>query len=1075
MPGLRVVQLRCEYLEDPLGIDVRIPRLGWKLEAVHKGSRGITQASYRILVASDPGKLAMDQGDLWDSGKVASGETTQIAYSGKPLGSRQRCYWKVRVWDQRGHAAHWSPTACWSMGLLEPGDWGARWISDGVAPSEPARGAHNGYHSQFATSADTAKWVSVDLGESRKVDSVRLFPARPYDWSPDTPGFLFPLRFRVEVSDSPDFASAQTVVDRTAQDVPSPGTEPLSLSFDRVAARYVRLTATRLRERDGGQFGLALAEMQVLGGGKVVSQGAKVAALDSIESGAWSAANLTNGDTTSHPAGASKALPAPLLRRSLRLDGPIRRATVYVTALGLYELHINGARVGDHVLAPEWTDYHRRVQYQTYDVTPLLRPGDNALAALLGDGWYAGRIGLSNIVPGGPDRGIYGPRPALMLRLEVERADGSVETVVSDGAWRRAPESFVRSSDILDGETVDARLESDGWDRPGFDDSGWAAAKVLSLKSPALVAQPNEPIRVTREVKPVSLKQVEAGVFIYDLGQNLVGWCRLKLKAPAGTEVTLRHAEVLEPDGSLYTANLRGAPQIDRYTCRGGDEEAFEPRFTYHGFRYVEVSGLPKKPALRDLVARVFHSSSPEVGSFECSDPELNRLWQNVLWTQRANLMSSPTDCPQRDERLGWMGDIQSFCQTGLFNMDLAAFLTKWLRDVRDAQTKDGRFPDFAPHPFGPEERFSGAPAWSDAGVFVPWTLYLNTGDHRILEEQFEAARRWVEFVRGKNPDLLWRNARGNDYNDWLNADTQVLEDWPKQGGAVPPEVLATAFFARSTELVSRMADVLGRSKEAKQYGELARGIREAFNRAYVSPEGRVQGDTQAGYALALSFDLLPEALRPAALGFMVEGLKPYRGHLSTGIQTTHRLMQELTRGGRTDVAYELLNQRTIPSWRYTVEHGATTIWERWDGWVEGRGYQDPGMNSFNHWALGAVGEWMMRVIGGLNSDESHPGWRRFLLKPQPGGGLTWARVAYDSPRGRIGLNWKQEGATLHLEVSVPPSTTAEVHVPASEGSQVKESGQPAGASPWLRHLRRQDGCEVYEVSSGDYRFEVGG
>jgi alpha-L-rhamnosidase len=546
---------------------------------------------------------------------------------------------------------------------------------------------------------------------------------------------------------------------------------------------------------------------------------------------------------------------------------------------------------------------------------------------------------------------------------------------------------------------------------------------------------------VVDELKPVALTEPRPGVYVYDLGQNMVGWVRMRLSGPSGGSVQFRHAEMLNDDGTLYTANLRGAPQIDRYILAGRGVEFFEPRFTYHGFRYVEVTGALRKPSLGDLVGRVFCSSSPETGRFECSSPMLTRLMRNAFWTQRANLMSTPTDCPQRDERLGWMGDIQSFSQSAIFNMDLAAFFTKWLQDVRDAQLADGRMPDFAPNPAKAQGSFSGVPAWGDAGVIVPWRAWVNYGDRRILEASFGSCRRWLDYVRRLNPDLIWRNGRNNDYNDWLNGDTLILEGWPRTGGAVPNEVFATAFFAHSTDLTRRMAEALGRKKDAAELREQWAAIKAAFVREFVQPDGTIRGDTQAGYALALHFDLLPEDLRPKAVERLVAAIHRYRDHVSTGIQSTHRMMLELSRWDHSDLAYTLANRTDFPSWGFMIENGATTIWERWDGYVKGRGFQDPGMNSFNHWALGSVVEWLWRTVVGISPDESAPGWRRFHVRPIPGGGLTWARGEYASPAGRIALDWRIEAGALILNLTVPPNTQAVVEMPGA-GARTVGSGR---------------------------------
>jgi alpha-L-rhamnosidase len=770
--------------------------------------------------------------------------------------------------------------------------------------------------------------------------------------------------------------------------------------------------------------------------------------------------------------------PAPMLRRRFDLkQSPerLRRAVIYVTALGLYELRVNGQRVGERVLAPEWTDYHKRIQYQTYEVRDLLVCGENVVGVILGDGWYAGRIGLANIVPDGRQRGIYGLRPRLLLQLEIEGGDGDRQVILTDAQWRATTEGPIRAADLLDGETYDARRELPGWDCPGFDDSNWKPVRVVTAPAAKLVAQPNEPIRVIRRLAARSVAEPAPGVFIFDFGQNLAGWCRVRLRGPAGAMVTLRHGEALNEDGTLYTANLRSAAQTDRYILSGKAEEIFEPHFTYHGFRYVELTGLRYRPEPGDIEACVVHSAAREVGRFACSDPLLEKLIQNIVWTLRANLMSIPTDCPQRDERLGWMGDILVFAQTACFSMDLAAFFTKWVADVRDAQTEDGRYGDFAPHPFDPAARFSAAPGWGDAGVFVPWCVYTNYADTRLLQEHFESARRWVDFIHRNNPELVWRTARGNDYGDWLNGDTLEIEGWPRSGAAVPKDVFATMFFAQSAELTARMAGVLGRGKEARHYGRLASEIRAAFEKSFVDAEGRIAGNTQTGYALALHLGMLSQPMQSRGVEHLVAALEAYGGRLSTGFHGTLALLQALTRAGQVETAYRLVRSRSIPSWGYQIEHGATTTWERWDGYVEGRGFANPGMNSFAHYAFGAVGEWIYRNVVGINPDEADPGWRHIVIRPYPGGGLTWAEGAIDSIRGLVSCRWEREASegALTLEVQIPPGTRATVAIPATEQQKVLEGDGPAEEAEGVRWLRRQGDRQLYRVVSGRYRFRV--
>ena len=897
--GIVASSLRCEYLVKPLSIDTREPRLSWQIESK---TRGAKQTAYQIIVATTAANLTASKGDLWDTGKVGSNQTIQIAYQGKPLQSRQQCFWKVRVWDQNSKPSPWSKPALWTMGLIDPSDWSAKWIGD--------------------------KQPSVE--------------------------------------------------------------------------------------------------------------------------------NVS----------------ATMLRREFTLPSRARRAIVYSSALGVYELHINGQRVGDQLLAPEFTDYYSRTQYQAYDVTDLLKPGANAIGAMLGDGWYAGGLGLARSLVKKP-RNIYGDHPRFIAQLEIELADGKTQRVVTDESWRTSREGPIRGSDILDGETYDARREMPGWDAPGFDDKRWQPGDLPSNIKTTLVAQPNEPIRVIREIKPISLNEPKPNIYVFDMGQNMVGWCRLKVQGTSGATVTMRHAEMLNDDGTIYTDNLRAAKQVDAYTMQGSGIETFEPHFTYHGFRYVEVTGLQTKPRIDSITGRVFYSAMNETGSFECSDPTLNKLWQNILWTQRGNMLSIPTDCPQRDERLGWMGDIQIFVGTGIFNMDMGAFFTKWMRDVRDAQAEDGRFADFSPHPFGKDKIFTGVPGWGDAGIVVPWRVWQNYGDRRMLAENLESGKRWVEFIRSNNPELLWKNKRGNDYGDWLNSDTLIYEGFPNKGGQVPKEIFATMMFAYAADLVSKMATVIGKDEDTKKYRQLFEDIKAAFNKAYVGQDGRIQGDTQAGYAIALHFDLLPKAMRPLAVNHMLAGIDRYKGHMSTGFHSTYRMMLELTNSGHNDVAYKLINTHTFPSWGYSIENGATTIWERWDGYVKGRGFQNKGMNSFNHYAIGAVGEWMYRVILGINNDDAHPAYEHFVIRPYPGGGLTWAKGSYDSIRGRIASSWSITDRKLKVDVTIPANTTATVFIPARDVGSVLESGKPAGTASGVKFERMEDSAVVFLVQPGSYSFEV--
>ena len=750
--------------------------------------------------------------------------------------------------------------------------------------------------------------------------------------------------------------------------------------------------------------------------------------------------------------------PSPYLRKEFRLEGPVRRARLYATARGVYEPYVNGERVGEDVLAPGWTDYRKRVQYQTYDVTGLLAEGQNALGAILGDGWYAGFFGFDPKHRGAH----YGSRAHLLAQLEVEYEDGTTQTVVSDGSWKSSTGPILYS-DLLVGESFDARKEMVGWNEPGFDDSGWYPVGVEEVGETLLLAQPDEGVRVTEEVAAKAVTEPERGVYVFDMGQNIVGWVRLKVRGEAGTEVTLRHAEALNPDGTIYTTNLRFARATDRYVLRGGGEEVYEPRFTFHGFRYVEVTGYPGEPPLEAITGRVVHSATPSAGSFECSSPIVNKLQSNIVWGQRDNFLSIPTDCPQRDERLGWLGDAQIFVRTASFNMDVAAFFEKWMVDVEDAQSPEGAFPDVAPLFGDRSEAFlsRGAPAWGDAGVIVPWTIYKTYDDTRIVERHYEAMGRWMEYLRDANPDLLRRNKMGNNYGDWLS---------PKSA-PTPKDLLATAYWAYDARLMAEMARAVGRPEDAKRYEDLFEGIKGAFNEAYVALDGRIKGDTQTGYVVALHMDLLPEELRPAAADHLVTAIEREDWHLSTGFVGVGYLCPVLTETGHSDVAYRLLNNETYPSWGYTIRNGATTIWERWDGWTEENGFQSPNMNSFNHYSLGSVGEWLYRYVAGLDMDPQTAGYGRIVIRPRPGGGLTHAKAEYDSVRGKIVSAWSIEGDRFNLGVVIPSNTTATVYVPVEGGDELSEGGKPVEQAEGVEVLSTEEGEVVLSVGSGSYEL----
>lgn len=762
----------------------------------------------------------------------------------------------------------------------------------------------------------------------------------------------------------------------------------------------------------------------------------------------WTAAWIGTADTV--------AGPSPLLRRAFKVAGPIVTARIYATSLGLYELYLNGQRVDDRLFTPGWTSYRRRLQYQTYDVTKLLRTGDNAIGAMLGDGWYRGQLGFS----GG--RAIYGKRLGLLLQLEIHYRDGRTERVGSDSQWKTTTGPIL-ASDMYGGETYDARQEQSGWANAGFDDHAWTAVQHLDPTGSRLLAPDSPPVRRVAEIRPVAIRRAPSGETIFDLGQNFTGWARLKMRGPAGTTVTLRFAEVLDRDGNLYTANLRRAAQTDRYTLKGGSEEVYEPHFTFHGFRYVGVSGLPVPGDTTTITGIAVSSDLSRTGLFETSDSLLNRLQHNIVWGQRSNFLDVPTDCPQRDERLGWTGDAQVFAPTAAFNMDVSGFFSKWLGDVAADQDPSGSLPWVIPDVLGADSAHgSGTAGWSDAAVVVPWAAYVAYGDRGLLERQYPSMRAWVAFERRRaGPSLIWRP--GWQFGDWLALHS---EDPSYPGATTSTDFIATAYFAHSTDLVARAARALGKDADAARYDALFREVRAAFNREFVSSSGRVGENTQTAYALAIAFGLLPDSVVAAAADRLAADVRARGMHLTTGFLGTPQLLPVLSATGHFDEAYALLMQRTYPSWLYPITRGATTMWERWDGIRPDSSFEDAGMNSFNHYAFGAVGDWMYRTIGGINLDQSAPGGKKVRIAPLPGGGLTYAKASLETAYGTVASSWRIDGPRFVLAVTVAPNTTAEVMLRQTTPQNVTGL---AG----LHDVQQRGSDLIVTVGSGDYEFRV--
>jgi alpha-L-rhamnosidase len=729
----------------------------------------------------------------------------------------------------------------------------------------------------------------------------------------------------------------------------------------------------------------------------------------------------------------TKPEPAKLLRHEFVVREDIKKARLYITALGVYQAEINGKRVGDHVLAPGWTSYDHRLRYQTFDVSQHLKAGSNAIGAIIGDGWFRGRLGFN-----GGRRNIYGDQLALLAQLEIEYLDGSHQRVVTDKNWG-ASTGAILASDIYDGETYDARLEQDGWSNAGFDSSAWTAVDILERDLTKLEAPISPPVRQIEEIAPLHILKSPSGQTLVDFGQNLVGCVRLSVRGTVGTQITLRYAEVLE-HGELGIRPLRTAVCTDSYVLRGENLETWQPRFTFHGFRYVQIDGFPGEVKAENLCAVVCHSDLEQRGWFESSEPLVNRLHENVVWSMRGNFFDLPTDCPQRDERLGWTCDIQVFAPTASFLYDSAGFLESWLRDLKAEQSSDGVVPFTIPNVLG-AGGITPMTAWGDAAVIVPWVLYQRYNDPSILEAQFESMKAWVNHLEHiTQPGLLWD--KGPQFGDWLDPSAP-----PENPGAAktPSYVVATAYFARSAELLGQAARVLEKVTESQHYLKLAAKIRAAFVAEYVTPNGRILGDATTAYALALEFELLHPAQRHHAQKRLLELVRDSGYRIGTGFVGTPLVCDALCKAGAFEAAFRLLLQRHCPSWLYPVTMGATTIWERWDSMLSDGSINPGEMTSFNHYALGAVADWLHRSVAGLAP--AAPGYQKLEVRPILGGGFTHARASHITPYGLASVSWKIENNQFILELTVPANTSAQVYLP--DGSTPLEVG--SGAYQWTR------------------------
>lgn len=1052
---LHVSRLRCAYLENPEGIDDIHPRLGWILESAQRGQ---LQTAYRVLVASSESTLSANRGDSWDSGKLQSSNTS-VDYAGAPLKSGRPYFWKVMAWDRNGAPSHWSETGRFSTGLLHAEDWRGNWIGAEVA--EDRRNAVSGYQAQPSPTEDDVKWVTMDLGSEVPIDTVILHPATRLTGL-FTPAYGFPIRFRIEGSPDGAFTDPILIADESNKDFPSPGFESRLFPAHGIRARFIRIQAIRLWKDDAGSdvpFRFALGEVEVISGGRDIALNREVTAKDSFEGEGWGTRFLVDGKNKYDPSAAHVGNAAVMFRKEFNTEKKPVRAMAYISGLGYNEVYLNGRRVGDRVLDPGFTDYTKRVYYTTYDVTTLIKSGPNAIGILCGNGWF--HLVTEDLF--GFEKAPWTAPPQALLDLVLEYKDGSREVIATDASWKWATGPITYNS-VRGGETYDARLEKPGWSSIGYKATDWRSVKAVTAPAGHLTDQEEQPIRVVESITPVKFTEPRRGVYLFDLGVNISGWVRFRAKGVRGEKVTLQANERLKPDGTLDAENqaayhTHGRFQTDELILSGNKEDVFQPRFTYHGFQYVQVTGLTEPPSLADLTGEWVHTDVERTGSFACSNEKLNRIQAAILRTQLNYIVGFPSD-PLR-EKMGWTQDVFNDFEAGVLNFDVAPLYRRWFHDLLDAQDPDGHEPSIAPTSGWGRVNSLGEPAefsdvwWGGALVYLPWLWYQTYDDPSLIKEGYPAAQKYMTYLSKHSSGYMIDWGLG----DWGDSP------WGANPIYTPRKLTTSEGYYYLASILSHEAGLLGKKEESAEYTTLAEHIKQAINREFLdSRSGIYASGSQTAQALPLYVGMIPAEQQSRAVDRLIESVHAADNHLKTGFVGLLPLMIELTESGNTELAYRVATQEDIPGWWNMIKDGESTVSEYWDTKSGSR-------DIFN--LAGPAGLWYYQALAGIRVDPEHPGYRHFLIVPQIVGDLTYAEGRTMTPVGLVRSSWHLKNGNLDLDITVPANSSARVELPISGESDVEADGIPIDQIPEIRSIVRGKDRLTFELSSGDFRLSA--